>query len=267
MPRKRPSSPTASATSASCSASSCCSGRPAPSTSTSWRPRAANGTLGLSGGMLTAAVLCLFCGAVGKIGPVPAARLAARRHGRPDARLRPHPRRHHGRRRCLHAGPDFLPHRPARRADRRPGHRLDRRHHRPARRAHGHAAERHQTHPRLLDALAARLHGHGRRPVRPASRVVPPFHPRVFQGAALPRRRRGHPCLPSRAGHLENGRALEKDAAHLPHLPRRHRRPCRRALRDRRLLLERGHPRRGLGAKPRALLARRRSSPSSPLST
>jgi NADH-quinone oxidoreductase subunit L len=33
--------------------------------------RAANGTLGLSGGMLTAAVLCLFCGAVGKSAQFP----------------------------------------------------------------------------------------------------------------------------------------------------------------------------------------------------
>jgi NADH-quinone oxidoreductase subunit L len=33
-------------------------------------------------------------------------------------------------------------------------------------RADGGSAERHQTHPRLLDALAARLHGHGGRAVR-----------------------------------------------------------------------------------------------------
>ena len=36
-----------------------------------------------------------------EVGPVPAAHLAARRHGRPDPRLGPHPRRHHGRRRRL----------------------------------------------------------------------------------------------------------------------------------------------------------------------
>ena len=46
--------------------------------------------------MLTAACLLLFCGAVGQVGPVPAARLAARRDGRPDARQRPDPRRDDG---------------------------------------------------------------------------------------------------------------------------------------------------------------------------
>ena len=49
--------------------------------------------------------LLIFAGAAGKSGQLPAARLAARRHGRPHARLRAHPRRHHGRRRRL-------PHRP-----------------------------------------------------------------------------------------------------------------------------------------------------------
>ena len=66
--------------------------------------------------------------------------------------------------------------------------------HRAAGRAHRRPAERHQAHPRLLDALATRLHGHGvgsRRPARRCSTV----HARVFQGAAVPRRRLGHHAL------------------------------------------------------------------------
>ena len=46
--------------------------------------------------------------------PVPAARLAARRHGGPDAGQRPDPRRHHGQRRRLHGRPQL----PARSATR-----------------------------------------------------------------------------------------------------------------------------------------------------
>ena len=46
--------------------------------------------------------------------PIPAACLAARRHGRPYARQRPHSRRHHGGRRRLYALPGFLPARPVR---------------------------------------------------------------------------------------------------------------------------------------------------------
>ncbi len=44
------------------------------------------------------------------------------------------------------------------------GHRMDRHHHRGARGAHGDAAGRHQAHPRLLHAFAARLHGQRGRP-------------------------------------------------------------------------------------------------------
>ena len=40
-----------------------------------------------------------------EVGPVHPAHLAARRHGRPDAGLRAHPRRHHGRGRHLHGRP------------------------------------------------------------------------------------------------------------------------------------------------------------------
>ena len=49
--------------------------------------------------------LLLFVGATGKSRADPAVRLAARRHGRPDAGLRPDPRRDDGDGRRLHGGP------------------------------------------------------------------------------------------------------------------------------------------------------------------
>ena len=45
--------------------------------------------------------ICLFIGDHRQVRSVPAAHLAARRHGRPDAGVRADPRRHHGRRRRL----------------------------------------------------------------------------------------------------------------------------------------------------------------------
>ena len=54
--------------------------------------------------LITVICICLFIGAMGKIGAVPAARLAARLDGRPDADLRADPRRDHGDRRHLHGG-------------------------------------------------------------------------------------------------------------------------------------------------------------------
>jgi NADH:ubiquinone oxidoreductase subunit 5 (subunit L)/multisubunit Na+/H+ antiporter MnhA subunit len=47
---------------------------------------------------------CLFMGAMGKSAQVPAAHLAAGRHGRPDAGLRAHPRGDDGDRRRVHGG-------------------------------------------------------------------------------------------------------------------------------------------------------------------
>ena len=91
---------------------------------------------------------------------------------------------------------------------------LRRRHHGLLRRDRRPGAERHQAHRRLLDLLAARLHvrGHGRR--RLFGRHLPPVHPRVLQGAAVPRRRRGHPRDAPRAGHPPHGRAA-RDAGDL----------------------------------------------------
>ena len=114
--------------------------------------------------------LLLFVGACGKSRADPALRLAARRHGRPDAGLGADPRRHDGHRRRLHGrrartslfrlAPDAM----IVVARRRRAHRALRRHDRPR-------PERHQEGARLLDRLAARLHVPRRAasaPTRPA---------------------------------------------------------------------------------------------------
>ena len=141
----------------------------------------------------------------GQVGAVRAAHLAARRHGRPDAGLRADPRRHHGDRRRVHGGAAVAAVRArARRAELR---HLHRRHHGDLRRDRRPGAERHQARHRLFDLFAARLHvrRHGQR--RLFDRHVPPVHPRLLQGAAVPRLRLGDPRHASRAGHAAHGRA------------------------------------------------------------
>ncbi len=144
--------------------------------------------------------------------PVPAAHLAAGRHGGPDAGQRADPCRHDGRRRRLHGGApvhDLLP------AGRRTGtalgpllgaHAADLgRHHRPDHRAHGgghrRGAKRHQARAGLLDHLPARVHdgrsGDGAHRLR--RRGLPPDHPRLLQGPALPGLRQRHPRLLTRS--------------------------------------------------------------------
>ena len=59
---------------------------------------------GMSVGLLTAICILLFIGAMGKIGAVSPACMAARFDGRPDPDLRADPRRDHGDRRYLHGG-------------------------------------------------------------------------------------------------------------------------------------------------------------------
>ena len=83
-----------------------------------------------------------------------------------------------------------------------------RRHHRPG-------AERHQAHRRLFDLLAARLHVRRHGGGRLFGRHVPPVHPRLLQGAAVPRLRLGDPGDASRAGHPPHGRAEGQDPVHL----------------------------------------------------
>jgi hypothetical protein len=134
-PARRPSSPTASATSASCSACSCsgatCSAR--------WRPArgcSASAPLGTTPPLAPSGWPPGRAAAVHRgdrqVGADPAARLAARRHGRPDAGQRADPRGDDGHRRRLHDGAAQLPVRAESEAmggDRRRRHR-----HRPPRR-------------------------------------------------------------------------------------------------------------------------------------
>ena len=65
----------------------------------------------------------------------------------------------------------------------------------------GTRAERHQAGDRLFDLLAARLHVLRRRRRRLWRGDVPPVHPRLLQGAAVPRRGLGDPRDAPRAGH------------------------------------------------------------------
>ena len=75
-------------------------------------------------------------------------------------------------------------------------------------------ADRHQTHHRLLDHEPDRLHVRGRGRGRRLGRHVPPAHPRLLQGAAVPGRRHRHPRARRRAGRAQDGRPLQGDAAH-----------------------------------------------------
>ena len=149
----------------------------------------------------------------GQVGAVPAAHLAARRDGGPDPGLRPHPRRDHGDRRRVHGGAAVAAVRPrAERARGRDDRRRDdgvlRRHRRPG-------AERHQAGHRLFDLLAARLHVRRPRRRRLQPRHFPSVHPRLLQGAAVPRRRLGHHRDAPRAGHAGDGRPAHGDPVHL----------------------------------------------------
>ncbi len=94
-----------------------------------------------------------------QVGPVPAARLAARRHGRPHPGQRPDPCRHHGRRRRLPGGPHLPPVR-ALGAGAHRGRR-HRRLHRHLRRLHGPGHDRHQAGGGLFHHQPARLHDAG----------------------------------------------------------------------------------------------------------
>ena len=154
-PRSRRSWSPGSATSASCSASS----RSAVAAGTfriSERPDGAVAAA-LTEHTATVATLLLLCGVVGQVGAVPAAHLAARRDGRPDADLRADPRRHHGRRRHLPGRP-ALPAVPAAPDDAGRARRDRLRSPCSARRLRRARAGRHQAGARLLDGQPARLH-------------------------------------------------------------------------------------------------------------
>jgi hypothetical protein len=137
------------------------------------------------------------CGQERTAAPVP---VAARRDGRPHAGLRPHPRGHHGHRRCV---PDGA-HQPGAGRQRRV-RRLDHRRYRcrhGALRGHGGGrAERHQEGARVLHRQPAGLHVPGGRFGCLRGGHLPHGHARVLQGAAVPGQRFGHPRHAPRAGH------------------------------------------------------------------
>ena len=127
----------------------------------------------------------------GQVGATPSAYLAAGRDGRPDAGQRAHPRRDDGDRRRVHGLPPVADVRtsPDGDARRHLGWRCDLHFCGDGRLR----AERHQAGHRLFDLLAARLHVLRRRRWRLRRGDVPPLHPRLLQGAAVPWRRLGHP--------------------------------------------------------------------------
>ena len=137
-----------------------------------------------------------------QVGADSAARLAARRDGRPDAGLGADPRGDDGDRRRLPGArgcPAVYLHAPeaspliavvgvataffAATIARRP--------------------DRHQEGARLLDHLAARLHVPRARRRRLRRGDLPPRHPRLLQGLPLPRRRQRDPRARRRAGHAQ----------------------------------------------------------------
>ena len=158
--------------------------------------------------------------------PDPALRLAPRRHGRPDAGLGADPRGDdgHGRR---------LPDRPLD-PDRRPGagraapDRDHRMRHGAARGGDRRDPERPQAGDGLFHGQPARLHVHGprrRRGRRGAARGdrgdVPPVHPRLLQGAAVPRLGQRDARDGRRDRHAAIRRAPASDADHLLDVRRR----------------------------------------------
>ena len=149
----------------------------------------------------------------GQVGAAVPAHLAAGRDGGPDAGLGADPRRDDGDGGRVPGLPDVAADRV--RALRQELHRHHRRLDGVLRGDRRAGAERHQAGDRLLDLLAARLHVRrgGRRGLLGGD--VPPVHPRLLQGAAVPRRRLGDPRDAPRAGHAELRRAEGQDPAHL----------------------------------------------------
>ena len=164
---------------------------------------------------------------VRQVGADPAAHVAARRDGGPDAGQRADPRGDDGHGRRV---PDRA-HAPAvrtgpRGAGRRRGDRrrdaADRRHDRAR-------PDRHQARDRLLDDVADRLHDHGRLRRRLRGGPVPPDDARLLQGAAVHGRRLDHRRDGRRAVARPDGRLSQGAAVHLRLLRDRRPRAVRRA--------------------------------------
>ena len=157
-----------------------------------------------------------------QVGAVPAARVAARRDGGPDAGLRADPRRDDGRGRRLPGRPDVpglhrrRPVGPAGRRDRSAASRCS------ARRCSALVQDdikrvlAYSTVSQLGYMIALMSIG-SRRAQR---RVLPPVHARVLQGAAVPRLGLGDPRLPHQQ-HERDGRPAEADARHVLDVPDR----------------------------------------------
>ena len=176
-----------------------------------------------------------------QVGPVPAARLAPGRDGRPDARLRPDPRRDDGHGRRLHGRP-HLRSVLARRAQTMTVISII------ASITMLLAAPLAVFQRDIKKVLAystvspARLHDGRPRRRRRGGRDLPPLDARVLQGAALPRRRERDP-RGAQQRHVRDGRPAEVHADHVrdvdDRLPR-----ARRVPAPRRVLVE-GRDRRG----------------------
>ena len=148
-------------------------------------------------------------GGDGQVGADPAARVAARRDGGPNAGLGAHPRGDDGCGGRVRRRP-HPPHLQDRSCD-DDGDAGDRRCHRSSRRTARGGAARHQEGGGVLDDQPARPDvrraGGGQR----QRRALPPHDARVLQVAHLPRRRRDHPRS-AYAGHARDGRAREAPA-------------------------------------------------------
>ncbi len=193
-----------------------------------------------------------------QVGAAAAADLAARRHGRPDAGQRTHPRRHDGdRRRVPHRAHARPVHAGAGRAARGRRHRRRRRCSTPA---SAPCADATSSAPGLLHGQPDRLHVPRPRRRRVGRRHVPLHDARLLQGAALPRRRRDHRGARRRARHLQDGRPAARAARRVLDVHDRRRITGGPAARHRRLLQQGPHhlDEPGLGGRQRMAVGRRR---------
>ncbi len=148
-------------------------------------------------------------GRVRQVGAAAAPHVAAGRDGGAHAGVGPHPRGDDGHGRRLHGGAEpgalrAVGRRARGRGVGRGGHGDLRGHHRPR-------PDRHQACARLFHGEPARVHVRGGRARRLRRGDLPPRHPRLLQGAAVPRRRQRHPRARRRAGSPEDGRAVVAD--------------------------------------------------------